>query len=266
MNPTRWTWRKSASHGYLVIMNVHEAPGPVPAVTGWRGRISRVVAWTITGALLYYVFSKVPFADVWDQAAKAAWWTIPVMVVMLLAAYVADAFAIWRIFGLTVAKLSFPDLLVVRGAAYLLSVVNYALGQGAIVFFARRATGVSLARGTGGVLLFMGANLLLLMVMVTIGALAYDGVPETVKSLLFGLYGALTVYAVMIGGWCPRILRELPVLQGLFQAGWRGHLQAMVACVPYVGALFILTVFACWGSTFGRHFRTFWSICRSCFS
>src|SRR4051812_43233227 len=109
-----------------------------------RAKISRLAAWLVTGATILYLLWRVPLAKVVDAGSHAAWWTIPVIAGLTFVIYLADVFATWKTFGWFVAPLSFRELLTLRGATYLWALVNYAVGQGALVYFVRRSRGVPL--------------------------------------------------------------------------------------------------------------------------
>jgi hypothetical protein len=103
-----------------------------------------------------WLFWKVPMREVWAAITHAAPWTVPVVMGTVVLVYLADSFAMWRTFGWFLAKLPFRDVMIVRGATYLLAAINYSVGQGAIVYFVHRARGVPIMRGVATVLLIMG--------------------------------------------------------------------------------------------------------------
>src|SRR5215471_4052335 len=107
-----------------------------------RKKLTRWAAWLITAALLFLVFRKISFAQLVAHVRGAPAWTVPVGFAGMAAIYLGDSFAIWKTFGWFLARLSFVEVLVLRGATYLLAAINYNVGQGAIVYFIHRATGV----------------------------------------------------------------------------------------------------------------------------
>ena len=134
-----------------------------------RARLGRIAAWGVTATALGWLFWKTPVSNVWSALSHAAPWTLPGVFAAAALVYLADAFATWKTFGWFCAKLPFRDMLVVRGATYLLAVINYSIGQGAIVYFIHRARGVPVMRGAATALLIMGTNLLELRLLVTVG-------------------------------------------------------------------------------------------------
>ena len=204
-----------------------------------RRTLTRLLPWLITAGILAYLFARLPFRNVIEAASRAAPWTIPVLVAIVLLVYLADCVAIWKTFGWFVAPLSFRETLTLRGATYLLALVNYALGQGAFVYFLNRTRGVPVMRGAAAVVLIMGINLLLLLFLSTLGlVLGAEPLPQ-VSSLLWIAYLGLAVYVTMLI-WRPGWLVRRPILDVLLNAGLGGHVRALVVRVPHVGVLLLL--------------------------
>src|SRR3954469_14403726 len=149
-----------------------------------KKRLVRLLAWTVTAGILVLLFRKIPFHEVVAAARGAAGWTVPAAVFFGFVIYLADSFAIWKTFGWFLAKLSFPDVLLVRGATYLLAAINYNVGQGAIVYFVHRTAGTTIMRGVATILLVLGTNVLALLFLATAGLTAAPDVPHAVKVLV----------------------------------------------------------------------------------
>jgi hypothetical protein len=205
-----------------------------------RKKLGPFLAWAGTIAILVYLFRKIPVADVWEKMHTAAWWGIPAMAVLVLAVYLADSFAIMKTFGWFVAPLSYREVLVVRGATYLLALVNYAVGQGAIIYFVNRTRKVPILRGTAAVLLIMGINVLMLLVLATIGLVTSSDVSRGVRTVLLAAYGGLAVYILLVA-LRPRWLAKRPVFDVLLTAGLKGHLLSMLVRVPHICTLLALS-------------------------
>jgi hypothetical protein len=165
---------------------------------------------------------------------------VPALILLVLGVYLGDSFAIWKTFGWFVTRLSFREVLVVRGATYLLALVNYSVGQGAIVYFVNRSRGVPLLRGTAAVLLVMGTNILLLLVFASIGMLVAPDLPPALRKVVFGAYAALAVYFVLLL-LRPSWLTSRPIFDVLFAAGVSGHLRALLVRIPHIGILMVFT-------------------------
>ena len=155
---------------------------------------------------------------------------------MLTAIYLADSFAIWKTFGWFLARLSLAQILVVRGATYLLAAINYNVGQGAIVYFVHRATGAPVLRGVATVLLIMGINMLALLFLTTAGLAITPEVPHGIYVIVAAAYAGLAIYTVALIVR-PRWLAARPIFDVLLAAGWRGHLNALLVRLPHIAAL-----------------------------
>jgi hypothetical protein len=201
--------------------------------------LRQAAPWAITLAALAYLFSRVPAGEVALAATRAAPWTIPTVVGLVVAVYLADCLAIWKTFGWFVAPLSFAETLTIRGATYLLALINYALGQGAFVYFLNRWRGVPPLRATGAVLLLMGVNMILLLLLSAVGlALGADVPPELRAVLLASVVGLVAYGALLV--LRPAWLARRPIFDVLLQAGLGGHACATAVRLPHLAALLLL--------------------------
>ena len=208
-----------------------------------RRRLGRIAAWVVTVTALGWLFWKTPVSHVWSALSHAAPWTLPVVLAAAALVYLADAFAMWKTFGWFLARLPLRDILVVRGATYLLAVINYTIGQGAIVYFMHRARGVPVLRGLATVLLIMGTNLLALLLLVTAG-LALPGIhPAGLAPVVGVVWTGLALYVTLVAAR-PRWLASRPVFDVLLSAGLGGHLKAMLVRLPHVAALMAVELVA----------------------
>ena len=110
-------------------------------------RLLRVLPWVVTAGLLAWLFHRIDFAQFKAGVQGAAPWMVPVVLACVAAVYLADSFAIWKTFGWFLTRMSFTDVLLVRGATYLLAAINYNVGQGAIVYFVHKNAGTTIMRG-----------------------------------------------------------------------------------------------------------------------
>jgi hypothetical protein len=194
----------------------------------------------VTIAILVYLFRAIPMSKVGEAIRAASWWAIPANAALILAVYLADSFAIKKTFGWFVAPLSFREVLIVRGATYLLALINYTVGQGAIVYFVNRSRGVPILRGTAAVLLVMGVNVLVLLVLASVGLVVETDVPAILRMVILVAYGGLAVYIVLVA-WKPRWLASRPIFDVLLSAGVSGHLRAMAVRLPHILTLMALS-------------------------
>ena len=211
-----------------------------------RARIFRLLAWVVTAAALGWLFWKTPVDQVWRAMQHAAPWTVPAIAIAVLLNYVADSFAMWRVFGWFLARLSLREILIVRGATYLLAIINYSVGQGAIVYFVNRVRGAPIMRGVATVLLILGTNLIVLLVLSSLGLLVAAHHPPGLGTVAALGWAGLAIYAVVVAlkpGWLIR----RPLFDVLLAAGPAGHLKAMLVRLPHIGTLMALNLSALYG-------------------
>jgi Lysylphosphatidylglycerol synthase TM region len=201
-----------------------------------RARLGRLLAWGITAGALAWLFWKTPVGEVWAAVGNAARWTTPATLGAVMLVYLADSFAMWKTFSWFLAKLRFRDVLIVRGATYLLAAINYSVGQGAIVYFVNRARGVPVMRGVATVLLIMGTNVLVLLALVTGGLLLGSDRPPGLVPVVSVAWAGLAIYVALIIAR-PRWLTSRPVLDVLLSAGISGYGKAMIVRLPHIAAL-----------------------------
>ena len=197
----------------------------------------RVVPWLVAAGLLAYVFHTVPFARIGAELKRVGFWGVfAFSVVYFLYTYAADVFPTWATFRWFCAPIKLWDVIVIRGATYLLALLNYNLGQGGIIYIVGRRKGVGMARATGTVLLTMGVMLVALLLLAGIGS--YLGDPHDprlrlVRVISTGGFGAFGLYLVVIA-IKPGFLARRALLQPLFDAGVVGTFKAFLVRFPHV--------------------------------
>jgi hypothetical protein len=155
---------------------------------------------------------------------------------MMLVILGTDSISTWIGLVALRARRPFGAVVAVRGATYVLLLVNYALGQGGFGYYLHK-TGVPALRAVGVTLFLIGTNLAT-MLLITTAAFALHG-PAAQPVLWWTLVGldiAFVAYLVVIA-WAPRWLAERQILAPLFDAGLRGHALAMCGRVPHTVAI-----------------------------
>jgi hypothetical protein len=144
----------------------------------------------------------------------------------------------------TNVRMRFGEVAVIRGVTYFFSLVNYNLGQAAmIVVLARR--GVRAARATGIILFMMGINL---VVLVAFAAASVSRVEPRLRPVVWTVAALLPIYLAIIA-WRPRFLASRELFAPLFELGLRGHLLASLARAPHVIAMMLahFAIMRCFG-------------------
>jgi hypothetical protein len=199
--------------------------------------IKRIGPWVVAAALLTYVFRTVPFGRTWEAATNVGPWGLLLIATLYFAySYSADVLATWATFRWFCAPLRFWDVVAIRGATYLLAIVNYNLGQGGIIYVVGKNRGVGMRRATGTVLLTMGVMLVALLLLAGIGAALGDASDPRLRMIRWicglGLVAFLAYLVVIVIR--PSFLSRREVLRPLFDAGLRGHLTAFLVRFPHV--------------------------------
>jgi uncharacterized membrane protein YbhN (UPF0104 family) len=197
-------------------------------------------------AILAYLFARIPRAALWDALATGPWlWLGAYTVFVVLLALLADVYAMDIALTITGLNLQFSQIFLVRGATYLLGLLNYSLGQGAFGVYLQRS-GVPTVRAAGIMLFLLIVNSGMFLLMSCLGVLAgalFGGSFSRFASLAFGLTGCLLAYLSVVS-LRPRFLQGWRLIAPLLEAGLGGHLRAAAGRMPHVLVL-ILTF---WGA------------------
>ena len=202
--------------------------------------------WPLLVALviLAYLFARVPRAALWDALATGPWlWLGAYIALAMFLVLLADAYATCvslRVLGL---RPQFFLIVLVRGATYLLGVLSYSLGQGAMGFYLQRC-GLATSRAAGIVLFLLIVNFGLLLIMSGLGLLAgalpgFPGLSFLALGLAAGMLAYLSVVSLR-----PQFLQGWRLLAPLLEAGLGGHLRAAAGRMPHV----LILVLTFWGA------------------
>ena len=217
-----------------------------PAHRARRRVFVKLWPWLVALAILAFLFARIPRTALVSAFAAGPWsllglYTLGQWLIIL----VADAYAISVSLAVTGFRQRFSRIFLARGATYILGILNYALGQGALGLYLQRS-GVTALKAAGNVLFMMIVNLGVLLVIAS-GALLAGGSPKpahfSLSPLFSGLWLALILYLAAIvlqplGLWNSQLLAPLR------QARLMGHLRAMAARFPHI----LFLVLAYWGA------------------
>ena len=187
---------------------------------GLKGFLAKIWPLLVALVILAYLFARVPRAALWEALAGGPWlWLGAYVVLVVLLALLADAYATCvslRVLGL---KPQFSLIVLVRGATYLLGLLSYSLGQGALGFYLQRC-GLTTFRAAGIVLFLLIVNFGLLLIMSGLGlwAGALPGFPG-LSFLALGLAAGMLAYLSVVS-LRPQFLQGWRLLAPLLEAGW----------------------------------------------
>lgn len=158
-----------------------------------------------------------------------------------IAMLLTDTLATWVALSVLGVQWKLARVFAVRGATYVLSLINYAVGQGGIGYYLHKS-GVPGARAIGITLFLMGTTFAtLLLLNATTWVLDHEGIDPRALWTVYGLAGAFVVYLIVIV-IRPVALTNRQVLAPLFDARLGGYALAMLARLPHV----VVIVFGHW--------------------
>jgi uncharacterized membrane protein YbhN (UPF0104 family) len=213
----------------------------------------RWLPWLVALAILVFLIREVRLDALREAFRHGAWLALALYIVLeTLVALPADAFGTREALAVAGIPRPWSEVLLARGASYLLGLLSYVAGQGGMGFYLAR-TGVPAGRSAGAVLLLMIANGIVLVLLGAAGLAVELGRLEGVRTdlLLLVIAGALAgilAYLIVIAVR-PRWLERYSLLAPLFEAGLGGHLRAILARFPHMLLLAALHwgAFRIWG-------------------
>ncbi|MCB9590885.1 MAG: flippase-like domain-containing protein [Polyangiaceae bacterium] len=160
--------------------------------------------------------------------------------VMQMLSLVADSYATTYVYRKTVCPIRFREMLIIRGASYLPSMLNHNLGQAWLTYVISKRYSAPLWRVAGATLLVYGTNLAGLLLLCAL-ALPFNGdqVPWLAPVVGVAALGGLAYFALL--KWGARFLSRWQATAPLVEIGVRGHLKAIAVRIPHVGLLFLST-------------------------
>jgi len=191
--------------------------------------------WLIGVGILVLVAVRVPidaFRDAINEGPHGTLFVVDLLITLGL--LVSDSVATW--IGLAVVRVRLRpfEVLAMRGATYLLSLLNYVVGQGGFGFYLARA-GVPSMRAVSATLFLTGTTFATLLVLTT-ATWAVENGDAVNPGLWWTLIGgciAFALYLVVIA-LHPAALVRREAFASLFDAKLTGHATAIIARLPHV--------------------------------
>lgn len=208
-------------------------------------RLRQLIPWVVGIAIIVVIALQVPFAKFRESFGSGAHWQLALVeLVCTVAALATDSVSTW--IGLRTVNIRWPLWKVgsIRGATYLLVLLNYAVGQGGFGYYLYRA-GEPAKRAVGVTLYLLGTTLAtLLTVAFAVWLIAgvrsgaeYEEMWWSIVVAMCGFGAYLVVIATRL-----RLLAQREILAPLFEAGVGGHVITVLARVPHV----FIIVFTYW--------------------
>ena len=212
------------------------------------GRLLRwILPFVVSAVLLGWILSGMDLAALVDRLTpRAALIFVPTLMVFLLTTLIIEAVCLVWVVSYYHDFSSWMLAARIKAASYLLGLINYALGAGAVALLLRRRASVPLSQAAGSVLLISLFDLGSL-ILITLVAL---GLREGETALLRTGAVALAALAMLAGFALLRLpislgpidrLRDLQVLQAARTLPMRLLMRLGVLRLAVVGSFIVLT-------------------------
>lgn len=163
--------------------------------------IRRALPWVVSLGLVAYLLMTTDLPGVWEAICRVDVLAVAgVVVVGVGFSYLYDTFVLTLVLRRFNAPVAFREMLPLKGASYLLNIVNYNAAAGGMALYLRRTRGVSFLEAASSFLFLNVADLLALCVLVAAGLVwAGDLVGAETRA---GLLATVAVVgAAIVGTW-----------------------------------------------------------------
>jgi hypothetical protein len=146
--------------------------GIMPAGSSVKQFVKRMVPWLVGAAILAYLVWRIeiiPLLTALSLADVALY--IPVLAAFILVNFLADTQNLNALLRYSGSPIPFRDSMIIRGASYLLMIIDYTLGMGSIVYYLKKYKNVPVASGTGSMLFLNYITHVSLLIMAIAGCL-----------------------------------------------------------------------------------------------
>lgn len=221
-----------------------------PGTSRGKERAKAALVWGVTLSLVAYLAASTDLERFWDTLLIAS----PILVLTItlaevLASWVYDTFTMSVLFSRFHGRVTLREMLPIRGASYILNVINYNAATLGVSYFLRDKKGVPFFESFGSLMFLNGIDLVSFALMISTGVLL---VPELLADEVRGPLQIILplVFIGLLGNilfW--KIEHKLPVLhwltrQSLFSAVRRARLSDYgVLLLLRLGVIVLYTVY-----------------------
>jgi hypothetical protein len=210
-------------------------PAPRPSF------VRAALPFVVGGVLLLFVLGRLDYAAFFRHLGSTNYAAYMAFAVVFNASLVAaDSLAIKHVYNRTICPASYRELLLLRAASYLPSLLNYHVGQGWLAYFLSKTYGAPLWRVAGATLVVYVTVFGGLFTITLVGLpLNYDRLPWLLPTL--GAIGLAGLAYLLVLHLRPKFLASRAATAVLFELGVSGHLLALVYRLPHLMVLFVGT-------------------------
>ncbi|OHD66100.1 MAG: hypothetical protein A2176_04055 [Spirochaetes bacterium RBG_13_51_14] len=185
MNLTSYIQKMIDRFGDMPAGRDGSAPGVMPFSRDRLHLIKRLLPWLVGAAILGYLIWRIEYYSLINALSRAH---VAIYMSALFSFIILNLFAdthnLYALLKHTKNRTPFGDCLIIRGASYLLMIVDYTLGMGSIAYYLKRLKNIPLARGTGLMFLFNYTTHTSLLLVALAGCLlAVDAPPPWLKQI-----------------------------------------------------------------------------------
>ena len=135
-----------------------------------KNLIARVIPWVIGSSVLVYLIWRIEPQPLIEALAHAELWIyIPAVLIFIYLSFLVDVQnfrALMKHFGYL---FSLAESILIRGASYLIVVIDYPLGMGRIVYFLTETKQIALMQGTAIMIYYNYINQIALLLLAAAG-------------------------------------------------------------------------------------------------
>jgi hypothetical protein len=206
--------------------------------------IKQILPWLITILILVYLGTTTDLVKFWATLKEANFiGFIPVVIAVVAVVFLFDSACLTLLFRRFNAPLTFREMLPLKGASYVLGVVNYNAGAAAIALYFKNEKGVPFLQALGSMLWLNFIDIVALSTLM-LGGIWISGVQLEPTTHQIVLWMAVAIYAVFFGscifwnaGFDFFILsrcREWPIFSAFKNATLRDYAQFIPLRVAFV--------------------------------
>jgi hypothetical protein len=160
----------------------------------------RLFPWLVGAGILVYLIWRIelnPLLNALTHADVALY--IPVLITFIVLNFLADTQNMHALLKEPVGSITFHDSLIIRGASYLLMIIDYTLGMGSIVYYLKKYKNLSIFQGTG-LMLFLSytTHISLLLMAITGSVLAVDSPSSWLKQITMTCTFVLAIAIMLV--------------------------------------------------------------------
>lgn len=153
-----------------------EAPIEKPAAVRKSRKVKRllrgILPWIVTAFIFVFIFRRVPFSEVMAAFRLVRLHLfIPLILIVFPITYISDSLSHHLAFTWLVERTRFFEVLLARGASFILGMLNFFIGLGGIGYWFSRTKKVPAGEAASAIVFVMFMNLFPIIVLSSVGVI-----------------------------------------------------------------------------------------------